>query len=392
MNAKTIKSVCKIFIIFMLFATGCWDRTEINDIALITASAYDLVPEGGIRYTIQLMLPSAGGAKSGQGSSGGSKKTDFIVETAVGADVGEAEKNIQKRFPRKLFRGHRRVIVIGEDLARNGMREILDSVSRDPQNRLRTNVLVAEGISGCDLLKIDYPLERVPAEAMREMTQIGIGIEANIRDFLIAKSSQGIQPIGVSISPRNNKEGFDETGIAVFKDMQLAGYLKGEEIEGYLWVTGKFKNSTITTTVPGKEGTIRINVKSTDAKITPEIEGNKVSIYIDLKGEGSVYGNSTQLDLSIPKNILLAQEAIKEKIKNIVQNTVQLAQKEYKSDIFGFGSIISQHNAKEWKLLRESWDDAFSDVKVFVSTDFKIRTSGMSGLPLYLDESEGDGK
>lgn len=392
MNAKTIKSVCKILIIFMLLATGCWDRTEINDIALITASAYDLVSEGGIRYTVQMMLPTAGGAKSGQGSSGGSKKADFIVETAVGADVGEAEKNIQKRFPRKLFRGHRRVIVIGEDLARNGMGEILDSVSRDPQNRLRTNVLVAEGISGCDLLKIDYPLERVPAEAMREVTQIGIGIEANIRDFLIAKSSQGIQPIGVSIAPKSNKEGFDEVGIAVFKDTQLVGYLKGEEIEGYLWVTEKFKNSTITTPVPGKEGMIRINVKSADAKITPKIEGNKVSIYIDLKGEGSIYGNSTQLDLSMPQNIILAQEAVKNKIKNIVQNTVQLVQKEYKSDIFGFGNIINQHNAKEWNRLRENWDDIFFDAKVFVSADFKIRMSGMSGLPLYLDESEGDGK
>lgn len=379
-----------IMMLLLLFTTGCWDRIEINDMALITATAYDIAPGGGIRYSAQIMLPSAVGSKSVQESSGSQQKKSFIVETADGIDPGDAEKNIQAHFPRKLFRGHRRVIIIGEELARHGIGEILGSLTRDPQNRLRTNILVAKGSKGPDLLKANYPLERVPTEAMREMLSFGIGIEANIRDFLIARSSEGMQPIGVSIEPEAGKDSFRITGLAVFRDLQLVGYLDGAETEAYLWVAGKYKNGIVAATVPGNEGVFRVNMQNTKSKITPEIENNKINIKIN--GEGSIYASSANLDLSVPKNVTLAQEAVQMKMKNQVENTIKLVQEEYKTDTFGFGNIIYQANPKLWNKLKGNWDNIYSQAEVSVSVNLQLRMIGMAGLPLYLNENEVNGK
>lgn len=388
MHLKFLIGICGITVFSMLFMTGCWDRVEINDLALITATAYDLAPRDELQYTVQIMLPAGGASAASQSSTGSQQKKSFTVETAVGIDPGDAERKIQKIFPRKLFRGHRRVIIIGEALAMHGLEKMLDSIGRDPQNRLRTDVLVAKGKKGLDLLNTDYPMERVPAEAMREMVSIGIGVDVNIRDFLIAASSEGTQPIAATIEQDESKEGFKLTGIAIFKGLKLAGYLDAEDTEGYLWVRGKYKKGIIATTVPENEGVIRINVKNAKTKVTPEIRDGKVKIYLDLKGEGSIFGNSTNLDFTVPANITLAQEAIKTKIKTQVENTLKVTQKDYGADIFGFGTTISQHKPKEWKLLREKWNKIFPDVEVYVSTSFKIRMPGMSGPPLYLNEDE----
>ena len=170
--------------------------------------------------------------------------------------------------------------------------------------------------------------------------------------------------------------------------MKLAGFLDSQETEGYLWIDGKFKNGIISAAIPENEGVVRINVKSTKTRIIPEITGNKVKMNIELEGMGSIYGNSTKLDFSIPENIIIAQEAIKSKINKQVENTIQVVQKEYGADIFGFGSAISQHKPQEWKRFKDEWEKIFPDIETSVSTSFIIKMPGMSGPPLYLKENE----
>lgn len=389
MNKKIIKLPAILYIIFsLLLLTGCWDRTEINDLALITASSYDMAPGGKLQYSVQILLPAGGSKGGGQGGSGGQGKKSYVVETAVGIDPGDAEKNIQKKFPRRLFRGHRRVIIFGEELARHGLEIMLDSIGRDPQNRLRTNVIVAKGQKGIDLLKSDYPIERIPTEAMREMTVLGVGIDANIHDLLIAASNKGVQAIAVAIEKGQGEEGFKTAGLALFKDLKLEGYLDNEKTEGFLWTKGRQKKGIIATQVPGYDGVIRINIKSQEARIVPKIKGKKPVIGIEILGSGSIYGNSTKLDMSVPDNIKIAQKAVNERIRKQVEDTVVSVQKEIGTDIFGFGLAFSQFKPAEWGKLEKYWDYIFPELDVYLSVDFRIRTSGMSGPPLYLKEDE----
>ena len=54
--------------------TGCWDRIEINDVAIIIATAIDL-EDDMYRVTVQLPLPWPIGDVNGGGGEPGAKKT-----------------------------------------------------------------------------------------------------------------------------------------------------------------------------------------------------------------------------------------------------------------------------------------------------------------------------
>src|SRR5690242_13453642 len=101
-----LRCACACFA--LLFLSGCWDRTEINDLAFITGAAFDKTKEGAYLLSVQIAIPSASGEIGGGG--GGGKQKKFFVLSAVGKNANEAFLMIQKKSSRKLFTAHRSVI------------------------------------------------------------------------------------------------------------------------------------------------------------------------------------------------------------------------------------------------------------------------------------------
>lgn len=57
-----------IILLAVIFISGCWDRTEMNDIAFVTATALDLADNGNIICYLQIAAPtsSKGGMSGGE--------------------------------------------------------------------------------------------------------------------------------------------------------------------------------------------------------------------------------------------------------------------------------------------------------------------------------------
>ena len=56
-------SIC----VSILFLSGCWDRVEVNDLAIVTATAIDKSDDNQIELSIQIFIPkslSSGGGQS----------------------------------------------------------------------------------------------------------------------------------------------------------------------------------------------------------------------------------------------------------------------------------------------------------------------------------------
>ena len=61
------------------------------------------------------------------------------------------------------------------------------------------------------------------------------------------------------------------------------------------------------------------------------------------------------------------------------------AQRQYRSDIFGFGEVIHREDAKYWKKIQGEWDEVFPHVPVVVEVDLQIRRTGTK-VNSYLTE------
>ncbi|MBT2729582.1 Ger(x)C family spore germination protein [Bacillus sp. ISL-75] len=397
MNRKLI--VFFIFVPSMFFLTGCWDSMELNDRAIELAWGIDKAKNKDIQISTQIIIPSKIGGGQG-GGSGGSQGKPFFVATGIGKDTLDAVQQMQTKLSRQIFRGQRRVIVIGESLARQGIKDVLDTYTRDPNINLLTDIFVIKGGTAKDFLKTSYPLENIPAlGALKEYNQMGALNEVGFLNFLLSATSEGSYPTmpaiafgspsSSSIGDQSNTKGFSIAGTGIFnKDLKLIGFLDVEAGKVLRWVTGNLDKLTITAFVPQKKGYVSLDINKLDSMIKPMMQRNKIKIFITLNGQGMIRENNTSLDLTQIKNITIAQKALDKHVEKMVLKTVTKIQKEYGTDVFGISDVIQRKNPHQWKSLEKNWDRKFSEAEVSVKVNLTVRRIGVTGPSIFDRKSD----
>ncbi|CAI6087739.1 Ger(x)C family spore germination protein [Cohnella sp. JJ-181] len=374
----------------VLFLSGCWDRTEINDLAFITGTAFDLTESGEYHLTVQIALPSS----TPGGGAGEGPQQKFFVLAANGKNVNEAFAMIQKKSSRKLFTAHRSVIFIGESLGRHGINNVLDVFAHDPRQRLRTYIMLVKGGEASRVLDTKYPFDQVPMEAVKEMEGQQTEVAVNLRDFFISATSRGIDPImGVieveSEGKDQNKPGmFKLSGSGVFKQLKLVGLLDGYETDGLNWATNHMKDGRINAEIPGTKGNVGILITYASRKISIDTHGDRMQFKLLLQGKGTIIENNTELDVTRPKNVALVQHGLEKAAEKQVSEALNKLQKQFDADAVGFGQALYRNSPREWKAVKNQWDRKFAEAKLNVQVKLTIGGAGMVGPPLQLDEKE----
>ncbi len=76
-----------------------------------------------------------------------------------------------------------------------------------------------------------------------------------------------------------------------------------------------------------------------------------------------------------------------EKMIDSCKKTLDKAQREFKTDIFGFGESIHRAYPKLWNELKDNWDTEFTQLQVSFTADTSIRDFGENLKPII-----GEGK
>ncbi|PQP81346.1 hypothetical protein C0Q44_23380 [Paenibacillus sp. PCH8] len=90
-------------ILCCLLLSGCWDRIEINDLAIVLATGIDY-EDGKVQLTSQIFIPRKASAGDSSGS-GGSPSGVTMIRTAEGRTIAEALNRLQRKVPRNMFWG-----------------------------------------------------------------------------------------------------------------------------------------------------------------------------------------------------------------------------------------------------------------------------------------------
>lgn len=380
----------------ILLLTGCWDRKELNDRAIWLATGIDVGEDGDIEFSGQITLPSK---DQSQGGGGGEQKgQSFLTISAKGRNVEEALQNLQTKLSREAFFGQRRVIFLGEDIAKRGLKNELDIYNRDPQTSIRTDIIVVKGGKAKEALALSHPLEKYPAvAALNEHRESGGRGDTAYLHFLTAANRDGIRPSIATMEISKMTEGNEGSpnpkvlrlsGVSVFdRNLKMLGYLNNEENRDLLLVTGILKKMTVN--LPEEEGKYSMNFTTINCKIKPNFdENNRVLFVVHLEGEGELRESNSELDMMKSKNLNLLEEKFEKEVREQVQRTIEKVQKEYGMDVFGFGEVIHRKNPVRWKSLKERWDQTFPNADISVIAKIKIKRIGMEGPSILFKESE----
>ncbi|MGG1599858.1 Ger(x)C family spore germination protein [Paenibacillus naphthalenovorans] len=374
----------KLLILLSLLSiviTGCWDRKELNDLAILLGWGMDLSEDGTYFGSAQFILPSK---LSSDGKSGPEKA--YFIETAKGKNLMDVSRRIQNKLSRTVFGGHRRSIFIGEKLARHGISKLIDEYSRNPDVRLRSDIFVVKGETANHFLNVSYPFEKVPAIAAHKIRLEAVSATTTLADFLMAASGDEESPTVPTVEIVRNKDSsaIRLGGRAIFDEkLNLIGYLSYKEAVERLWLLNRLKKHTIIAHIPEGEGNISYDGDYFKSTIKPVITGDKISFEIFLEGTGKILENNTNLDLKELNNLKVLEKTLEETVQKDMLNMIKKVQKNYGTDVFGFRKAIHKKHPYAWKKMKETWNEKFRKAELSIRVDLKIKNTGLTGLPLH---------
>ncbi|WP_162848470.1 Ger(x)C family spore germination protein [Paenibacillus nanensis] len=372
---------------FTLLTTGCWDRIEVNDLAIVTAAGFDLTENNQIRLSVQIFSP---GNPSQSGSSMGEQQQGMpkaLVESAVGKDTADAAASLQELLSRNLFWGHADVFIISERLARHGITEPLDYLSRHPQPRERTNLYVSRG-SPEEILQWQPDIERNSGEMLREMAVIQTGLNITLLETMVSLSEEAhtaLIPI-VGMKKSGNKQSPALLGSAAFHGLKMKQTYSVKATRGLLWLRDEINEATITSRI-NDEGYASINIFKSRSKITPVIHNGKWKIKLHLEAAGNLTENSTTLNAQSPEDIKKIENAFTALLQQRIEKAVKLA-KESQTDVLGFAEAFHQKYPSEWLSDKADWGELLRDVEVEYHIKLRIRRTGLTGWADALVEED----
>ncbi|NBD25497.1 Ger(x)C family spore germination protein [Paenibacillus glycinis] len=379
------------WLLCIALTAGCWDRTEISDRVFDLAASADLKENGTYMIAGQFINPSRM-EESPKGGSGGSKS--YFIETGTGQSALESIQKMRQKLSRVITRGHRRNYYIGESLAKNGIKDMLDAFSRDPGNRIRLDMWVVKGGTGLQALEVPYPLEKIPAVAPFKIHKaVGGTTGTTYLDYLMASSAEGESPtlpvvdIVKGSSPQKTIRFY---GRAIFnRDYRLVGYLNFVEGAYRQWILHKISYLDLVEEVPGAGGSVGVVISRFGSKVKSSVTpDHKVKMRIELSGAGQIVENHTNLDFRELKNLTLAQNAVNRQTSEHVSAMIGKVQKQYGTDVFGFVQTLNRQHPSEWKRLKGQWEHIFPGIEVTVNVNVNLKYFGLVGPPLQFRESE----
>ncbi len=383
-----MRRIIPLIITISLALTGCWDRREVNDIAFVVGSSIDK-EKGKYRLSVQIALPGQLGGAGSQGGGGGtSGSKPWQLESMLGSTLSEANQNQQKSLSRTLYYAHRRTLLIGEEMAKEGIEPIMDVVGRITQNRLTAYVVVTKG-PAYKILQADAPIEKFPSEMVRELAVGYMRNARTIKHLLNLMLSDGIDPAlpvatVVSSGARSGKKentNIRLSSLAVFHRDKLTGYLEEDETQGVLWAMNEINRPQISIPAPKGVGKIVVEFQETNTEITPQIEGDEITMQFEVRGKGSIVENDSTYELANLEQIRSLEHAIGMKVKKDIESGIRALQNKYHSDAIGFGKIIYNQRPNDWKRFRKNWDQFFPTVKIKVAAKLHLEHTGAIIVP-----------
>lgn len=378
----------------MLLA-GCWDRVEVNDLAIVQMTAFDKEED---RYRVSVSFPlvgQMGGPEGGGGGTGGEGNQSNYAESAEAPAIRTAFLNLQHKLSRHLYYAHRRVALVGEEMAKQGVTDILDIIARFPENRISTHVLVAQG-SGRALMETPVVMERIPAEMFREIVVGVMNKPVTAKHFIHAILAEGSDPYTLAFKKSKTKtdggqmaaDTIEIAGLAVFRKDRLAGILEGKHVNGALAALNQLRRPVFSARIPQADDYISAQFTELTARLEPEVNGDDIRMRIVFEGIYEINVNQTELPLAQFERAKRVTEAIEREIHDQVSKAVNEVQTRFKSDIFGFGNAIRIHHPKLWKRISDRWRDVYPDIPVEYRFNIRMEHVGSLNRPINEKEKE----
>ena len=381
---KKVRLLLNIIMIAALsvLLSGCWNYRDINELDVVAGIAVDK-SEDGNKYLLTAEIVDI--QSQGKEAKISSKRIQIEGETLF-----DALRNMIRISGRRLYFSHMKIIIISQDVAKEGVTQIVDWIFRDNEPRIELNFVVSKEKTACELFEYQSMGETLNSFSMYEMlrSQKSLSKAPLIEGYrfvqaLYSEEESAVLPAVGSILNKGQKT-LEVSGTAMFKKDKLVGFLNGDDTKYLLLVKNMMKSSVLPEMGKGEntEHSISLEVFDNKTNINPKNSDGKVSIDVDVKTIVGIDEHSNKGNFIDEKGRNILKSKTEKSIETNMKRVIQKVQDEYDTDIFGFGKEIKIKNPSLWKSISPDWDDLFKKIDVSVNAEVEIRASGFTNRPV----------
>ncbi|SFI78013.1 germination protein, Ger(x)C family [Paenibacillus sp. UNC496MF] len=383
--------------------TGCWDRLEIEDRAVVLGVSIDKAkgnsdndevthhsntmpaPKMGlIRVAVQIALPGRIPLGPGEGGGGTTDPQQTVwVINVVGFTLDDAFMKLQQQVSSRIFLGHLRVIIMSEEYAKGGIDNVNDFFRRNSEVRRMAWLMVSKG-SALALLKAGPKLERIPTLYLMSALDEGINMGKFPRDYIgifwsnsSKKGEEGYLPY-VALRKEQNVE---IMGLAYFQGSRMMGKTKPLQIGSFMAIKGS--NPAGYRVYVMLEGTKKMVMTTTthrNTKWKASIKDGKTHFSIKIVLEVNIEEKmSRSFNLNNAGIVRQIQDIEARKAEKFCAQLIRQTQTAG-SDIFGFGEYIRAKKPSYWNAnikTKEKWQEAYKEMTFDIHAFVNVRRVGM---------------
>ena len=346
---KFVLIVITLFI--LLISSGCYNYKEINDMAIVSSIGIDKDNKND-KYIVSAQIMNSKESEN-------SEDSQITVYTKEGDTVHEALRNITLKSPRKLYGNHLSKIVLSEEVAKEGIDNILDTFNRVTEVRNEFIITIVKEDKASDVLKVLTTTESIPAEYVKLSLKIadetsGLTYATKLDEFISLYLKKGIDPV-VPLLKIDKKEKKGTTinnitttnpiskivieDLAVTNKGKLETYLKNEEVIGYNFLRNQIQKMIIPVKCDDENNYASISILKNKTKSSAEKKDNKYIINFNINSEAIITEYNCKKDLTDEKVIKELEKDTEKKIKRYIKKSLN-KQKETKGKFLGLERII----------------------------------------------------
>lgn len=378
-----------VLILVLLLTSGCWDRVEVNDMALIISAGVDSKGGDEIEMTVQVFIPNP--ASAGTEGNGGGEGNVYTM-SSVGRSMGDALSELQKRLPRYFSWGHAKAYFFGEELAREGLTDEFDFLFRDVQTREQANFFICKGTAR---KLLESQVDPNTYETLIKLSQKPVNHSSTmheVEELLSSESQSFLLPViapTTLITNKAEKEILSVEGMSIIQKQKLKGFLSPEDIMGVRLLRPKDLGRNITITEKLDDGNIVIKIMHTKISLNPSIVNGDWKMRVKLTMDGDIIQNSSTIVLAKGTDAMRRiEEPFNDKIKGIMVHTLHQLQTKQQADVVGFARAFHKKYPREWKANKDEWNSRFQTMDIEVEVDSSIQRPGVANIPVHQRKDE----
>lgn len=346
----------KIFVVvftlfILLLSSGCYNYKEINEMAIVSSIGIDKDDKND-KYIVSAQIMNSKESED-------SEDSQIIVYTKEGDTIHEALRNVTLESPRKLYGNHLSKIVLSEEVAKEGIDNVLDTFNRLSEVRNEFIITVVKDNKASDVLKVLTSTETIPAEYVKLSLKIadetsGLTYTTKLDEFISLYLKKGIDPVvpvlkidkkskkGTTIDNITTTDPMSKIvieNLAVTNKGKLETYLKSEEVIGYNFLRNQIQKMIIPVKCDDENNYASILILKNKTKSNTSKKDNKYIINFDINSEAIITEYNCESNLKNEKVIEKLEKDTEKKINRYIKKSLD-KQKETKGKFLGLERLI----------------------------------------------------